>query len=117
LKAAVYRRYGPPEVLQIEDVEKPVPRDNEVLVRIHAATVCAADWRFRKADPFLIRLINGLWRPTKINILGVEFAGRVESVGQAVTGFREGDDVFGGTGRKLAPMRSTHACLRMARWR
>jgi NADPH:quinone reductase-like Zn-dependent oxidoreductase len=101
LKAAVYRRYGPPDVLQIEDVEKPVPKDNEVLVRIHAATVSAADWRLRKADPFLIRFINGLWRPKKINILGMEFAGTVESVGQAVTRFGVGDQVFGGTAFKF----------------
>ena len=102
MKAAVYRRYGPPNVVQIEDVEKPVPGDNEVLVRIHATTVCAADWRFRKADPFLIRFINGLWRPKKINILGMEFAGTVDSAGRAVTRFHGGDQVFGGTGFKFS---------------
>lgn len=101
MKAAVYRRYGPPNVVQIEDVEKPVPGDNEVLVRIHATTVCAADWRFRKADPFLIRFINGLWRPKKINILGMEFAGTVDLAGRAVTRFHGGDQVFGGTGFKF----------------
>ena len=101
MKAAVYTRYGPPDVLEIKDVEKPVPADNEVLVRVHATTVCAADWRMRKADPFLIRLMNGLSAPKKIYVLGIEFAGRIESVGRAVTRFREGDEVFGATGFKF----------------
>jgi 2-desacetyl-2-hydroxyethyl bacteriochlorophyllide A dehydrogenase len=98
MKAAVYTRYGPPDVLEIRDVETPVPGDDEVLVRVHATTVCAADWRMRKADPFLIRLMNGLSAPKKIHVLGFEFAGRVESVGRAVTRFRQGDEVFGATG-------------------
>jgi len=101
MKAAVYSRYGPPDVLEIKDVEKPVPADNEVLVRVHATTVCAADWRMRKADPFLIRLMNGLSAPKKIHVLGIEFAGRIESVGRAVTRFRERDEVFGATGFKF----------------
>lgn len=98
MKAAVYSRYGPPDVLRIEDVETPVPKDNEVLVRTHAATVCAADWRFRKAEPFFIRFMNGLWRPKKIRVLGIEFAGTVQSVGTAATRFSAGDQVFGATG-------------------
>jgi NADPH:quinone reductase-like Zn-dependent oxidoreductase len=101
MKAAVYHRYGPPDVLQIEDVAKPVPKDNEVLVRVHATSVCAADWRLRKADPFFIRFMIGLWRPKKVNILGMEFAGTVDTVGEAVTRFVRGDQVFGGTGFKL----------------
>lgn len=101
MKAAVYRRYGPPDVLHIEDVEKPVPKDHEVLIRIHATTVCAADWRLRKADPFLVRFMTGLWRPTKVNTPGMEFAGIVESVGKAVTRFAAGDQVFGSTGFKF----------------
>ncbi len=98
MRAAVYRRYGPPDVVRVEDVPKPVPRDDEVLVRVHATTVAAADWRLRRADPVFIRLVNGLWRPKKVRILGIEFSGTVESVGEAVTRFRAGDEVFGSNG-------------------
>jgi NADPH:quinone reductase-like Zn-dependent oxidoreductase len=98
MKAAVYSRYGPPEVVQVGEVEKPVPKDREILVRVCATTVCAADWRMRKADPFLVRFMIGLWRPHKTRILGMEFAGKVDTVGRAVTGFHEGDEVFGSTG-------------------
>lgn len=111
MKAAVYRRYGPPEVLQIEDVAKPVPQDNEILVRVHAATVCAADWRMRKADPFFVRFMLGLWRPKKLRVLGMEFAGKVESVGRSVTRFRAGDEVFGGTGFKFGAY-AEYLCVR-----
>jgi NADPH:quinone reductase-like Zn-dependent oxidoreductase len=100
MRAAVYNRYGPPDVVHVADVETPVPKDNEVLVRIHATTICAADWRLRKADPFLVRMFNGLRRP-KRHILGAEFAGTIESVGKKVTRFRAGDDVFGNTGFKF----------------
>lgn len=96
MKAAVFDRYGSSDVVKIKDVEKPVPKDNEVLVRVRATTVCAADWRVRKADPFVTRVLSGLWRPTKIKILGMAFAGTVESVGKGVTRFSAGDHVFGG---------------------
>lgn len=95
MKAAVFNRYGPPEVVEIEDVEKPAPGDGQVLVRVHATTVCAADWRIRKADPFVARLMMGLLRPKKFHVLGMEFSGTVESVGKSVTRFRAGDRVFG----------------------
>jgi NADPH:quinone reductase-like Zn-dependent oxidoreductase len=98
MRAAVYRRYGPPEVVQTEEVEKPVPGDDQLLVRVHATTVCAADWRLRRAYPFLVRFMAGLWRPHKIPVLGMEFAGTVEAVGKAVTRFGVGDLVFGSTG-------------------
>jgi len=110
MRAAVYTRYGPPDVVQIQDVEKPTPRDNEVLVRIGATTICAADWRLRKADPIFIRLMMGLSRPKKIKILGMECAGTVESVGSAVTRFGVGDEVFGGAGFKFGA-HAEYACL------
>jgi NADPH:quinone reductase-like Zn-dependent oxidoreductase len=101
MRAAVYHEYGPPEVVHIEDVAKPVPKDNEVLIHIHATTVCAADWRLRKADPFIIRLVMGLVRPKKVSILGMEFSGTVDAVGKSEARFRVGDQVFGGTGFKF----------------
>jgi len=101
MRAALFTRYGPPDVLQVSEVAKPVPKDNEVLVRIRATTVAAADWRIRKADPFVTRFLAGLWRPTKIQTAGMEFSGTVESLGKTVTRFWPGQEVFGGTLFKL----------------
>jgi len=94
VKAAVYSRYGPPDVVEIRDVEKPVPKDDEVLVEIRAASVNTLDWRLTRGTPRLGRLIIGLRRP-KTNLLGRDVAGRVESVGRNVTRFKPGDEVFG----------------------
>jgi NADPH:quinone reductase-like Zn-dependent oxidoreductase len=94
MKAVVCDRYGPPDVQRIEEVERPVPEDDEVLVRIHATTVNRTDCGWRSATPFFARYFTGLRRPRQ-RILGMEFAGEVESVGAAVTDFAVGDAVFG----------------------
>ena len=94
MRAVVHDRYGPPEVLRVEDVERPVPADDEILIRIHATTVNRTDCGLRSAEYFVSRFITGLRRP-KRKILGMELAGEVEAVGAAVTEFAVGDEVFG----------------------
>jgi len=94
MKAIVYTEYGPPDVLQLKEVEKPTPKDDEVLVKIHAASVNPLDWHIMRATPFLARLESGLLKP-KNTILGADIAGRVEAVGRDVTQFQPGDEVFG----------------------
>ena len=95
MKAIVYTEYGPPDVLNLEEVQKPAPKDDEVLVKVHAASANAADWHLMRADPFLVRVMGfGLLKP-KNGRLGADIAGRVEAVGRNVTQFQPGDEVFG----------------------
>ena len=94
MKAIVYTEYGSPDVLQLREVEKPTPQENEVLVKVEATSVNAADWHLLTADIFLVRLNAGLLKP-KNTILGCDIAGRVEAVGRDVTKFKPGDSVFG----------------------
>jgi NADPH:quinone reductase-like Zn-dependent oxidoreductase len=94
MRAIVYHTYGSPDVLELQEVEKPSPKDDEVLVKVYAASVNALDWHLLSADIFLVRLNSGLLKP-KHQILGADVAGRVEAVGRNVQQLRPGDEVFG----------------------
>lgn len=94
MKAVLYDRYGGPEVLHLAEIDKPAPQDDEVLIKVHATGLNAADWRLMRADPFVVRAMNGLLRP-KNQILGADVAGVVEAVGPQVTQFQPGDAVYG----------------------
>src|SRR5438067_11181407 len=87
MRAIVYHTYGSPDVLKLEEVQKPVPQDDEVLVKVHAASVNAGDWHLLRGVPFLVRLVSGVLKP-KNTILGADIAGRVEAVGRNVTQFQ-----------------------------
>jgi NADPH:quinone reductase-like Zn-dependent oxidoreductase len=94
MKAIIHTQYGSPDVLQLAEVAKPTPGDDEVLINVHATALNAADWHMMRADPFVVRLFGGLRRP-KNTILGADVAGRVEAVGKNVRQFQAGDEVVG----------------------
>ncbi len=94
MKAIVCTKYGPPEVLKLREVEKPTPKDNEVLVKIYATTVNRTDCAMLRAEPFISRFVTGIFKPNRL-ILGTEFAGKIEAVGKNVTSYEIGDKVFG----------------------
>lgn len=96
MKAIEYTKYGSPDVLRFQEVEKPAPGDDEVLVKVHAVSINAADWHLMRGKPFLARFMGGGFRKPKNSILGSDIAGRVEAIGKNVTQFQQGDEVFGG---------------------
>jgi NADPH:quinone reductase-like Zn-dependent oxidoreductase len=116
MKAIVWTKYGSPDGLQLQEVDKPTPKDNEVLIRIYATTVTAADCELRSFKAFSafwlpLRIYLGLIRPTRITILGQELAGEIEAVGKDVTQYKKGDPVFAWTGLRLGGY-AEYACLR-----
>ena len=99
MKAIVFTKYGSPDVLQLKEVTKPVPKDDEVLIKVHAASINSWDWELLRGIPYVNRLMAGLLKPTKIKILGCDIAGRVEAVGKNVKQLQPGDEVFGDLSR------------------
>lgn len=95
MKAIVCLKYGSPDILQLQQVAKPAPQDEEVLIKIHAVSINSRDWRRMRANPFFIRLMAGGLLKPKNTILGVDVAGQVEAVGRNVKQFRPGNEVFG----------------------
>ena len=110
MKALIYEKYGPPEVLQLQEVEKPIPGDDEVLVKVHAASINSRDWRLMRAKPFFIRLMAGGLLKPRNPILGADASGRVEAVGCAVRQFQPGDEVFGCLSRHGGSTFAEYAC-------
>lgn len=94
MKAAVYTNYGPPEIVQILSIDRPIPKEGEILIKVHASTVNRTDCGFRSANYFIVRFFSGLFRP-KNKVLGCEYAGQIEAIGKNVTTFKIGDRVFG----------------------
>lgn len=97
MKASVHKTYGPPEVMELREVDKPIPKNDEVLIKVHATTTTSGDCKVRRADPFAVRFFFGLKKP-KIGILGSEFSGEVEATGKDIKLFKNGDLVLCGTG-------------------
>ncbi|MGH2317760.1 NAD(P)-dependent alcohol dehydrogenase [Planococcus sp. SE5232] len=110
MKASVHKTYGPPEVMELREVEKPVPKNDEVLIKVHATTATSGDCKVRRADPFAVRFFYGLKKP-KIGILGSELSGEVEATGKDVQSFKEGDFVFCGTGGNLGA-NAEYVCIK-----
>lgn len=111
MKAVVNTEYGSPDVLHLKEIEKPTPKENEVLVKIHAASANPLDWHLMRGAPFIARLDNGLFKP-KNTILGADIAGVVEAVGQNVTEFVPGDEVFGDVSGSGLGGFAEYACAR-----
>src|SRR5215510_9816793 len=95
MKAICYETFGPPETLQLKEVAKPTPKNQQVLVKVYAASINALEWRRFTVPSFLVRLLTGGWSKPKDTTLGADVAGRVEAVGKNVTRFKPGDEVFG----------------------
>ena len=95
MKAIVYTKYGTADVLELKEIDKPIPKDDEVLIKVHAASINDWDWGLLQGTPFANRLLNGLRKPKKINTLGSDIAGRIEAIGKKVEQFQPGDEVFG----------------------
>jgi NADPH:quinone reductase-like Zn-dependent oxidoreductase len=110
MQAIVYTEYGSPDVLQLKEVERPMPRDNEVLVKVQAASANPLDWHLMRAKPFLARLENGLLKP-KNTKLGADIAGSVETVGRNVTQFQADDEVFGAIAIKELGGFASYVCV------